>query len=33
MEHVQIHDTSNGRLHEEEGTVHTLSLLRVENMF
>jgi hypothetical protein len=23
MEHVQIHDTGNGRLHEEEGAVHS----------
>jgi hypothetical protein len=22
LEHVQIHDTDNGRLHEEEGAVH-----------
>jgi hypothetical protein len=22
LEHVQIHDTGNGRLHEEEGAVH-----------
>jgi hypothetical protein len=23
LEHVQIHDTGNGRLHEEEGAVHS----------
>jgi hypothetical protein len=23
VEHVQIHDTGNGRLHEEEGAVHS----------
>jgi hypothetical protein len=22
VEHVEIHDTGNGRLHEEEGAVH-----------
>ena len=41
MEHVQIHDTGNGRLHEEEGAVHSffaegakhVHLWAVMNMF
>jgi hypothetical protein len=40
LEHVQIHDTGNGRLHEEEGVVHSffaegakhVHLLDVTNM-
>jgi hypothetical protein len=41
LEHVQIHDTSNGRLHGEEGAVHSsfaegaihVHLWAVTNMF
>jgi hypothetical protein len=41
LEHVQIHDTDNGHLHEKEGVVHSLfhegakhvHLLAVVNMF
>jgi hypothetical protein len=31
LEHAQIHDTGNGRLHEGEGAVY--SLLRAQNTF
>jgi hypothetical protein len=39
LEHVQIHDTGNSRLHEKEGAVHTFfaenakHLRAVANMF
>jgi hypothetical protein len=41
LEHVQIHDTGNGRLHEEKGAVHSffaegakhVQLWAVTNMF
>jgi hypothetical protein len=41
LEHVQIHDTSSGRLHEEEGAIHSffaegikhIHLWAVTNMF
>ena len=41
LEHVQIHDTGNGRLHEEEGAVHSffaegakhVHLWAITNMF